>query len=183
MNTEMTELQKAFVTLRGFKETDCNQLAKLCNNRKIWDNLRDFIPSPYSEQNAVDFIKICRLENPQVTFAIHYNEELAGCIGLVLQSDIYRLSAEIGYWIGEPFWGLGIATTAVELLTEYGFEQLKLIRIYSGVFEYNLASQRVLEKAGYKKEGVFEKSIIKNGVICNEYRYAKIVGESLAVGY
>ena len=172
----MIKLQNLPVTLRGFNETDSDQLAKLCNNRNIWDNLRDFIPSPYSEQNAIDFIKICQLENPQVTFAIDYNNELAGCIGLVPQSDIYRLSAEIGYWIGEPYWGLGIATKAVQLLTEYAFKQLKLTRIYTGVFDYNLSSQRVLEKAGFKKEGIFEKSIIKNGVICDEHRYAKISG-------
>jgi RimJ/RimL family protein N-acetyltransferase len=113
------------------------------------------------------------MENPPCTFAIEYMGELAGCIGLVKQTDVYKLSAEIGYWIGEPYWGLGIATTAVELLTEYGFHQLGLVRIYSGVFDFNKASQRVLEKAGYQLEGIFEKSVIKNGKICNEYRYAK----------
>ena len=93
---------------------------------------------------------------------------------MVLQTDVYRLSAEIGYWIGEPYWGLGIATRAVELLTQYGFNQLGLVRIYSGVFDFNVPSRKVLEKAGFKLEGIFEKSIIKNGEIRDEYRYAKL---------
>jgi RimJ/RimL family protein N-acetyltransferase len=92
----------------------------------------------------------------------------------VPQTDIYRLGAEIGYWIGEPYWGQGIATKAVELVTEYGFNRLGLERIYSGVFDFNKASQKVLEKSGFTLEGIFKKSVIKNGRIINEYRYAKI---------
>jgi RimJ/RimL family protein N-acetyltransferase len=122
----------------------------------------------------MDFITQCNNEIPQITFAIEYKGELAGCIGLTIQSDIYRLSAEIGYWIGEPYWGLGIATLAVEMITTYGFEQSNLVRIYAGVFDYNKASQRVMEKAGYKLESIAEKSIIKNGELHNEYRYAKV---------
>jgi ribosomal-protein-alanine N-acetyltransferase len=93
---------------------------------------------------------------------------------LVIQKDIYRLSAEIGYWLGEPYWGKGIALKAVNLITEYGFNELELVRIYSGVFDFNKASHRVMEKAGFKLEAVFERSVIKNGIICDEYRYAKI---------
>ncbi len=121
----------------------------------------------------IEFRNICQDENPPVTFAVDYKGELAGCIGLVKQTDVYKLTAEIGYWIGEPYRGLGIATKAVELITEYGFRQLNLVRIYSGVFDFNVASQRVLEKSGFKLEGIFEKSIIKNGRICDEFRYAK----------
>jgi len=170
----MIELTQDDLHLRSFFTQDQSKLAALCNNRKIWNNVRDFLPSPYTDQNAAEFITLCQNENPQVTFAIEYKGELAGCIGLVRQSDIYRLTAEIGYWIGEPFWGKGIATQAVRLVTMYGFHHLDLVRIYSGVFEFNKASQKVLEKAGYKLEAIFEKSIIKNGVISDEFRYAKL---------
>jgi [ribosomal protein S5]-alanine N-acetyltransferase len=162
------------VMLRSFCKRDRTILAKLVNNRKIWDNLRDIIPFPYTEEDASAFIRSCKNENLQQTFAIVYQDEFAGCIGLVIQKDIYRLSAEIGYWIGEPYWGNGIALKAVNLITEYGFNELKLVRIYSGVFDFNKASQRVMEKAGYKLEAIFERSVIKNGIICDEYRYAKI---------
>ncbi|MCK9641312.1 MAG: GNAT family N-acetyltransferase [Prolixibacteraceae bacterium] len=170
----MAELTNGHIRLREFSELDQVRLAELCNNKKIWDNVRDLLPSPYTEQNALEFIRLCRQDVPTTTFAIEYQGELAGCIGLVKQTDVYRLSAEIGYWIGEPYWGLGIATEAVGLLTEYGFGQLDLVRIFTGVFDFNKASQRVLEKSGFKLEGVFEKSVIKNGLIHNEFRYAKL---------
>ena len=168
------ELKDDKVMLRAFKTTDAKILAKLCNNKKICDNLRDYIPYPYTESNAREFIKYCQSEQPQITFAIEYNGEFAGSIGLIRQSDVYKLTAEIGYWLGEPFWGKGIATKAVNLLTEYGFTELGLIRIYTGVFDFNKPSQRVLEKAGFKLECIFEKSIIKNDKICDEYRYGLI---------
>lgn len=170
----MAELTAGAIRLRGFSDPDQVRLAELCNNKKIWDNVRDYLPSPYTEQDAIDFIRLCQQEAPTTTFAIEYKGELAGCIGLVKQTDVYRLSAELGYWIGEPYWGMGIATQAVELITSYGFDQLGLVRIYSGVFDFNLSSQRVLEKSGFKLEGIFEKSIIKNGKIGDEYRYSKL---------
>ena len=162
------------ITIREFRDSDLKELAEHCNNKKVWDNLRDYIPYPYTENDAKEFIDFCKSENPQQTFAIEFNERFAGCIGLVKQSDIYRLTAEIGYWIGEPYWGNGIATKAVKLITEYGFNKLKLIRIYSGVFDYNKGSQRVLEKAGFKLECIFEKSLFKNNRIYDEYRYGLI---------
>ena len=168
------EITDKNITLRLFTHADASVLSSLCNNSNIWENLRDYIPNPYTEADADGFITHCLTEHPSVTFAITYKGELAGCIGLVPQTDVYRLSAEIGYWVGEPFWNRGIATRAVQLITRYGFEQLGLLRIYSGVFGFNTASQRVLTKAGYKLECVFEKSIIKNNCITDEYRYAKI---------
>jgi RimJ/RimL family protein N-acetyltransferase len=160
--------------LRPFKDADAKCLAELCNNKKIWDNLRDYIPFPYTEENAIEFIKYCQAESPQQTFAIEYNGEFAGSIGLVMQTDVYRLTAEIGYWLGEPFWGKGIATKSVKLITKYGFNHHGLIRIYSGVFDFNKASQRVLVKAGFKLECIVEKSVIKNDIICDEHRYGLI---------
>jgi [ribosomal protein S5]-alanine N-acetyltransferase len=162
------------IKLREFRDSDRQELAELCNNKKVWDNLRDYIPFPYTENDAKEFIDFCKKESPQQTFAIEFNEKFAGCIGLVKQSDIYKLTAEIGYWIGEPFWGKGITTKAVRLITDYGFSKLGLVRIYSGVFDYNKASQRVLEKAGFKLECIFEKSIFKNNQIYDEYRYGLI---------
>jgi len=171
MKMELTDNQ---LKLRAFRGSDSKKLAELCNNKRIWDNLRDYLPFPYTENNANDFIKYCQSESPQFTFAIEYNSEFVGSIGLVRQTDVYKLSAEIGYWIGEPYWGMGIATKAVRLITEYGFNTLGLVRIYTGVFDFNKASQRVLEKAGFNLECIFEKSVFKNDKICDEYRYGLI---------
>ncbi|MBN2486448.1 MAG: GNAT family N-acetyltransferase [Bacteroidales bacterium] len=170
----MNPLQAGNVALRPPEYSDKFRLAELCNNKKIWDNVRDSIPFPYTISDAEYFIGLCRDENPPMTFIIEYHNEVAGVIGLVKQTDVYRLTAEIGYWVGEPFWGKKIATTAVKLITGYGFDKLMLVRIFTGVFEHNIASQRVLTKAGFKLEGIFENSVVKNGEVIDEYRYALI---------
>ena len=160
--------------LREFRKTDKDRLVELCNNKKIWDNLRDYIPHPYSAKDAEDFISNCQKEDPVLTFAIEFRGSFTGCIGLVPQKDIYRFSAEIGYWVGEPFWGKGLATRAIQLIVDYGFQQLGMMRIYAGVFDSNKASQKVLEKAGFTFEGISEKAVFKNREFRNEYRYAKV---------
>ena len=177
----MTALTTNHLKLRDYRNSDSEQIAKLCNNKKIWDNLRDFIPYPYTGKDAAEFIVFCQKENPQTTFAIEFKGEFVGSIGLVRQTDIYSLTAEVGYWIGEPFWGQGIATKAVNLIADYGFNCLKLERIYAGIFDFNKASQRVLEKAGFKLDGVFENAVFKNGKICDEFRYSKIKNKITAI--
>lgn len=162
------------VTLRKLKLSDKSQLAELANNKKIWDNVRDYFPHPYSEKNAEEFIQLRSKNDTEEIFAIESNGELCGMVGLIPQKDVYRKSAEIGYWIGEPYWGQGIATRAVGLILSYGFEDQKLIRLYAGVFEYNVASMKVLEKNGFRKEGISKKAIYKNGKIWDEHRYYKL---------
>ena len=162
------------ITLRPLALSDKSALAQLANNKKIWDNVRDYLPHPYGETDAEEFINLTLNEDPKQTFAIEFRGALAGVVGLVVQTDVYRKSAEIGYWIGEPFWNKGIATKAVGLITQYGFENLGLNRIYAGIFEYNKASMVVLEKNGFKQEGISKSAVLKNGKVWDEYRYFKL---------
>jgi ribosomal-protein-alanine N-acetyltransferase len=166
-------LKEGNIILRPLNDDDAAVLARLANNKKIWDNMRDYLPYPYGIDDANDFIKLTQQENPQMSFAIEFDKQLCGVIGLIGQRDVYKKTAEIGYWLGEPFWNKGIATRAVKLLTEYGFNQLDFIRIHTGVFEYNVGSMQVLTKNGYEKDGVFKKSIVKNGKIYDEHRFSK----------
>lgn len=166
--------QRGDVILRELEEIDLPKLAKYADNEKISINLRNAFPHPYGIEDAERFYKMVQSQNPKTFFAVEYQGEYVGNISLVVGGDVYRNSAEIGYFIGEPFWNKGIVTKAVHLIVEFGFEKLGLKRIHTGVFEYNKASQRVLEKCGFEMEGIFKKSITKNGVICNEVRYAKI---------
>jgi len=164
------------VSLRRLSIDDAAKVASLANNKKIWDNLRDYIPHPYEEGDARFFIDLTKKEEPHQTFGIVGDEELCGVISVIVQSDIYRLTGEIGYWLGEQYWGQGMATKAVGLITRYGFDELELERIHTGVFEHNTASMKALEKNGYRQEGVFRNSLIKNGKIYNEHRYAILKG-------
>lgn len=168
---DLINLVSGKVHLRELRYDDRQKLSELANNKKIWDKVRDFFPHPYTLENAIQFIELCSKENPKLTFAIEYYDNIVGVIGLVPQSDVHRLSAEIGYWIGEPYWNKGIATTAVRLMLNYGFNTLQLQRIYTGVFDDNKASQRILEKCGFEFEGIFRKAVIKNDKIIDEYRY------------
>ena len=160
------------VSLRRLVEEDAPNLAKLLNNINIVKQLRDFIPFPYSEEDARNFIGFVTSDSLQKVYAIEVEEVLVGVVGLVLQEDIYKLSAELGYWLGEAHWNKGIMTQAVKEILKRGFNEFKLLRIYSGVKQNNKGSQRVLEKAGFKLEGVFKKAIVKNGLVMDEYRYA-----------
>jgi [ribosomal protein S5]-alanine N-acetyltransferase len=160
------------VILRPLQVEDAPQLAKLANNPKIAINLRDGFRHPYSLNDAENFIKMCRNQDPTQAFAIEFDGEYVGNIGVHPEKDVYRKSAEVGYFLGEPFWGKGIMTEAVKQIVEYGFSNFNIVRIHTGIFEYNVASQRVLEKCGFKKEAVFEKAIFENNRLWNEVRYA-----------
>jgi len=161
------------VSLRPFRQEDAPRLAELANNEKIAVNLRDGFPHPYTPEDAEKFIEMA-LSKPDQIFAIEYQGEYVGNIGVHLKSDVYRLGAEIGYFLGEPYWGKGIMTKAVNLVCDYAFRELGIVRIDTGVFDFNPASMRVLEKCGFVQEAIFRKSVIKRGKICNEVRYAKI---------
>lgn len=168
------ELRSGNIELRALRMSDKKRLAELANNEKIGPNLRDGFLYPYTEADAESFLEKFTNQDPVTYFAIEYKGEYVGNISLVPCQNIYRMSAEIGYFIGEPYWNKGIVTTAVNLIAEYGFKHLGIIRIHTGVFEYNAASQRVLEKCGFVKEGVFRKSVTKQGKMWDEVRYAKI---------
>lgn len=168
------ELISGNIKLRPLRYADIEPLAKLANNKKIWNNLRNMFPHPYRVTDADKFIDSIKLQKPQITFAIEFDHNFVGVIGIILQPDVYSKGAEIGYWIGEPFWNKGISTIALSLATRYGFEQLKLERLYAGVFAFNDPSKKVLEKCGYNLEGISRNAVFKNGKLVDEYRYAKL---------
>ena len=161
-------------SIREYEAGDAPALVRHANNRRIWLNLRDRFPHPYTAISAARWLEQVALEKPAVSFAIATRDELVGGIGFALGSDVFRQTAEIGYWLGEAFWNRGIATRAVRAFTEWGFAELALRRIFAGVFESNLASARVLEKCGYVCEGRLRKSILKDGRILDELLYATV---------
>lgn len=164
------------IQLRDLNKNDNHGITSLINNKKIWDNLKDYIPHPYTINDANYFIDLSLKESStNKPFAIIKDDyELCGVISLVKQDDIHRMTAELGYWIGEPFWGNGIATKAINLITDYGFNEMKLERIFAGVFDFNKPSMKALENNDYELEGILRNSIIKNDIIRDEYLYAKI---------
>jgi [ribosomal protein S5]-alanine N-acetyltransferase len=157
------------VQIRPWVHDDAAALAAAINNKKIWDNLRDYIPQPYSIADARDYIALQQSVNPVQHFAIIHNGILAGGCGIIVKEDVYRKTAEIGYWIAEPCWGLGIATAAVKLLTAYAFDAFDIVRLQAEVFEHNKASMKVLQKNGYIQEAIHRGAVIKNGVLLDDH--------------
>ena len=168
------ELKLSKSTLREWKPGDEEPLVRHANNRKVWRNLRDAFPHPYTVADAKHWIHIANSTMPITNFAMVVDGAAAGGIGLVLKDDVFRRSAEIGYWLGEEFWGQGIVTEAVRALTDYAFATFDLCRLYAGVFEWNPASMRVLEKAGYEFECRMRKSVTKDGETIDELIYAVV---------
>jgi len=161
--------------LRPWREEDAGSLARYANNRKIWLNLRDAFPHPYSVSDAKRFIRMTEEKSGVTIFAIEVNGEAVGSIGYHQNSDVERVSAEIGYWLGEPFWNRGITTEAVKAVTKHAIDQHQLTRVYAVPFEWNTASFfRVLEKAGYRLEGRMHRSAMKDGKIIDQLLYAYV---------
>jgi RimJ/RimL family protein N-acetyltransferase len=160
--------------VRSWRTSDAESLLRHANNRNIWLNLRDAFPHPYTKHDARAYIRSVRERTPETTFAIAMEDEAVGSIGFVLRTDVERVSAEIGYWLAEPFWGRGIATEALMALTQYAIGTHGLTRIYALPFAWNLASCRVLEKAGYVLEARLRRSAIKDGQITDQMQYAYI---------
>lgn len=163
------------VQIRPWKPEDAAPLAAICNNKKIWLNVRDTFPYPYTVANAVEWIAFTLSQKPIRNMAVIYNDNIAGSIGVMTKEDVYRKSIEIGYFIGEPYWGKGIATTAVGLLVEYIKSNFDVIRMYAEVFSHNNASMKVLEKNGFHLEGIREKAVIKNNVIMDDYVWVRFL--------
>ena len=168
-------LQLRHSTIRPFRRDDAASLAVHANNYKVWRNLRDLMPHPYAERDAAAFIEEMLSQPRPTNFAIEVNGAAVGAIGLRLRDNVERVGAELGYWLGEAYWGRGIVSEALPAFTRWALDEFNLCRIHAVVFEWNLASARVLEKSGYQLEGKMRRSAIKEGQIIDRHLYAFVV--------
>jgi RimJ/RimL family protein N-acetyltransferase len=169
----VTERLTSGVVLRGWQHEDASELALQANDRDVWLNLRDAFPHPYTLADAHRFIELSLTKSPPSFLAIQVDGDLAGGIGYTLHSDVERVGAEIGYWLGRRYWGRGFGTTAVRALTDLAFEaHPDLRRLYAVPFSSNPASARLLQKAGYILEGTLRQSAIKDGRVLDQWMYA-----------
>jgi RimJ/RimL family protein N-acetyltransferase len=167
------ELQRAII--RSWRREDAASLAQHADNRKIWRNLRDAFPHPYSREDAERFLDRVAGMDPETYFCIVTKEDEAiGGIGYTLGSDVERFSAEIGYWLAEPHWGRGITTEALAALTEHAIRTHHLHRVFAVPYAWNPSSARVLEKAGFVREGILRKSAFKDGEVVDQLMYAVV---------
>lgn len=150
--------------LRTWTRADIPALAKYLNNKKIWDNCRDALPYPYTEKDAEQFISFVEGQSEQNNYCIEINHEAVGNVSFFRGTDVERYNAELGYWLAEPYWNLGIMTETIKLAVEDYLSHSDTVRIHAHVYENNLASMKVLEKAGFHKCGILRKACFKRSV-------------------
>lgn len=167
--------------LREWRQSDAADVVRYADNEKIARNLRDVFPHPYTLADAENFINSCLEADEicQLFRAITVDGHAVGSVGLLLGRDVYQKNAELGYWLAEDFWGRGIMTQTVRQFCREGFSRWDIQRIYAEPFAYNIASRRVLEKAGFTLEGIMRQGVFKRGQVCDSCMYA-LLRESLA---
>jgi len=154
---------------------DVAELAVQADDRRIWLNLRDAFPYPYGREDAEGYLTKVLADASPTSFAIECDGRIAGGIGYVPGSDVERVGAEIGYWLGVQYWGRGIATAALRAVTDHAFAvHSHLQRIFAVPYTTNRASARVLEKAGYTLEGTLRRSVLKDGRLLDQWMYARL---------
>lgn len=167
-------LPQAGAQLRPWNFGDAPALTRHANDRGIWQNLRDSFPHPYTAQDAEFYLCLMADQHRDLHLCIEADGQAVGSIGVHFKTDIRRRSAEIGYWLARACWGRGLATAAVQAVTEYVLAHFDVCRLYAVVFEPNGASARVLEKAGYELEATLRKSILKDGQMLDSRLYALV---------
>ncbi|WP_237132723.1 GNAT family N-acetyltransferase [Pseudohongiella sp. O18] len=161
------------IELRGYAASDAERLTELANSANVSQFLVYTFPYPYTLEDAVWWITIGSQENGAITKAVEYHGELIGSVGITPQTGWKSHTAEIGYWLGEQFWGRGIATQVLERMTNEVFADGRWDKLFAPVLSPNQASVRVLEKNGYQLEGILKNEVIKNGQLFDVHHYAK----------
>ncbi len=164
-------IHKGDIELCELTNNIAKEMARLGDNPNVFKCVSDNFPNPYTHEKALEFIAKAHEQKIGHIFGIYWKGTFVGNIGLHFQTGLERKSVEIGYFIGEEYWGNGIATQGVSLMCNYGFQNLDINRIIGSVMDFNIGSMRVLEKCGFEKEGVFKQAIFKLGEYHDDYRY------------
>ena len=163
----------SMLTLRSYRKSDVGRLVTLANSENVSRYLVDTFPYPYTKADADWWIATGSQENEAVTKAIEWNGELVGSVGITPQRGWRSHIAEIGYWLGEAYWGRGIARSAIRKMSTIAFEELGFAKLFAPVLAPNRASMKVLEKNGYFLEGVLKGEVVKGDQVFDIHHYAK----------
>ena len=156
-------------TLRPWKNSDLESLVRYADNPNIAKFMTNGFPHPYTVDDGREFLSMASSNSG--IFAIDVAGEAVGSIGIFPQSDIHEKSAEMGYWLAEPYWGKGMMTRVIREVVQYGFRTFDITRIFARPFSINPASHRVLEKAGFVCEARLKDALYKNGEYMDELIY------------
>ncbi len=160
------------IRIRPFTPEDAPKLSELGNSKNVAQYMAGRFPHPYTINDAEKYIQEVGSVMPTRSFAIVLNNELIGACGVHPQEDIFKNNAEIGYWLGEKYWGHGYVQEALKLLIPYAFQNFSINRLYARVFGNNPRSMKVLERSGFVLEAKYNGTLERFGEILDEYIYA-----------
>lgn len=170
------ETSLASVILRRWTPGDEAQLVAQANDREVWRNLTDTFPHPYTQEDAAFWVSHTAKPTPSLHLCIEVDGVVAGGIGIIAGAGLEEKTGQFGYWLGQRYWGKGIATAAAQAMLRYAVGPLSLTKLQAPVFAWNPASMRVLEKIGFHREDVLHKNILKDGELVDTILYAYIAG-------
>jgi len=160
--------------VRDWYPSDKPDLVRYANNRNIWRNLTHMFPHPYTAKDADDWLAMLAAMPEPTHWAIEVDGHAVGGIGVSLGDGVFAKKADVGYWLGEPYWGRGIMTEALGAVIPYAMDRFGLCRLEAAVFAWNPASMRVLERCGFVREGISRAGVFKDGQIIDEVDYALV---------
>lgn len=158
--------------LRDWTGEDVPSLVAQANDRAVWRNLTDMFPHPYTEEDARTWIVLANEAGPSMHLAIEVGGQAAGGIGVIAGSGIAEKTGQFGYWLGRAHWGKGLATAAATAMRRHLLSTDRFARLEARVFAWNPASMRVLEKAGFVREGTLKNSVFKDGQLIDSVMFA-----------
>lgn len=157
--------------LRNYREQDAASVAEHADNPNVARFLRSHFPNPYTLSDAVDWIGEVLTDDTKIILAITCDDQAIGSIGIHPGNDVYSHTAELGYWLSEDHWGIGLTTEAVRVVCGLAFRDKRIERLFAHVFEANRASSRILEKNGFVLEGRLRQHVEKDGETHDERVY------------
>ena len=176
------ELQTDVCRLRPWRMEDAPALAAAINNRNIWLHLRNWVPHPYTVDDANAYLQRVIPSQSERAVCIEVDRNVGGGMSIRIGSDVHSRTAELGYWLAEPLWGRGIMTAAVRAFTPACLQAFDLDRIFATASSNNPASARVLEKAGFAFEGRLRKNAVKDGEVLDSLLYAWVREDTPQLG-
>ena len=171
----MISIDCGLCILRPWRARDLESLVRHANNRNVWLTVRDRFPHPYTRDAGREWLESVLAEDPPTTLAIEVAGEAVGGVGLLPGKDVNAHTGELGYWLGEAYWGRGIMTAAVRGFVPWAAATFNLRRFFAEIFESNPASMRVLEKCGFIREGVLRQHARKEGRYLDEVVYGLLL--------
>ena len=167
----MCQYNTGAAVLREWVPADRDSLVAEANDRAVWRNLISTFPSPYTNQDADEWIARCRAQRPPRDLVIDREGRLIGVCGVDLGEGVSRYTGSVGYWLGRRHWNQGVATSVLASFLDYIWDTFDVQRLQAEVFSWNPASARVLEKNGFRLEGTRCKAIFKDGELIDEWMY------------